>query len=68
MAVIEKKHYPRRGLASAPTEVRERVAKMGGYALHQVRGLQAAPPETRSRVSHIGGRVSGEVRRARKQG
>lgn len=67
MEADEKKRYPRRGLASASEEVRQRVAQMGGYALHQIRGLQAAPAETRIRVSKIGGHVSGEIRRARKQ-
>ena len=67
MEADEKKHYPRRGLASASEEVRRRVAQMGGYAIHEIRGLQAAPAETRSRVSKIGGHVSGEIRRARKQ-
>ncbi len=67
MEVVQKKRYPKRGLASASEEVRQRVAKMGGYAIHQMRGLQAAPVETRVRVSKIGGLISGESRRSKKQ-
>jgi hypothetical protein len=47
--------YPRRGLASASEETRQRVARKGGIAPHQKRGLAAASPETRSRVAKAGG-------------
>lgn len=47
-----------RGLASADEKTRERVARAGGEAPHEVRGLQAADEETRKRVAREGGKAS----------
>jgi len=57
----------KRGLASASSETRERVAKAGGEAPHQKRGLQAAASETRQAVARKGGLARGEQRRKAKQ-
>jgi hypothetical protein len=57
----------KRGLASASTETRERVAKAGGEARHLKRGLQAATSETRQAVARKGGLARGEQRRKAKQ-
>ncbi len=57
----------KRGLASASSETRERVAKAGGEAPHQKRGLQAADSETRRTVARKGGLARGEQRRKAKQ-
>jgi hypothetical protein len=56
----------KRGLASASSETRERVAKAGGEAPHQKRGLQAAASETRQAVARKGGLARGEQRRKAK--
>jgi hypothetical protein len=58
----------KRGLASASSETRERVAKAGGEAPHQKRGLQAADDSTRKAVARKGGLARGEQRRKAKQG
>jgi hypothetical protein len=50
----------RRGLASAPLEVRLRVAKAGGNAPHEKRGLQAASQELREAIARKGGIARGE--------
>jgi hypothetical protein len=55
---IKKKHPNNRGLASASSETRTRVARAGGVAKHDERGLQAADPETRTRVARAGGKTS----------
>jgi len=57
----------KRGLASASSETRERVAKAGGEAPHQQRGLQAANSDTRKAVARKGGLARGEQRRKAKQ-
>ncbi|MDG6905409.1 MAG: hypothetical protein JRN20_06475 [Nitrososphaerota archaeon] len=57
----------KRGLATAPEETRERVAKAGGNAPHRKRGLQASPQEVRSAVARIGGLARGEQRRQEKE-
>ena len=57
----------KRGLASASSETRERVAKAGGEAPHQKRGLQAADSDTRRAVARKGGLARGEQRRKAKQ-
>jgi hypothetical protein len=57
----------KRGLASASSETRERVAKAGGEAPHQKRGLQAANSDTRLAVARKGGLARGEQRRKAKQ-
>jgi len=57
----------KRGLASASSETRERVAKAGGEAPHQKRGLQAADNDTRRSVARKGGLARGEQRRRAKQ-
>jgi hypothetical protein len=57
----------KRGLASASSETRERVAKAGGEAPHQKRGLQAADTDTRRAVARKGGLARGEQRRKAKQ-
>jgi general stress protein YciG len=44
-----------RGLAAADPATRERVARAGGEAPHEVRGLQASDPATRERVARAGG-------------
>jgi hypothetical protein len=51
MAEEEGLERPKRGLASAPGDTRERVAKKGGAAPHHTRGLAAADAGTRSRVA-----------------
>lgn len=53
---------PRRGLASATEETRQRVARKGGIAPHQKRGLAAASPQTRSRVAKAGGQARAQDR------
>lgn len=53
----------KRGLASASEETRERVARAGGNAPHEMRGLQAAPQEVRTTVAVKGGLARGEQRR-----
>lgn len=45
----------KRGLASADSKTRQRVAKAGGDAPHQKRGLQAASKKTRQEVARKGG-------------
>jgi general stress protein YciG len=55
MAEEESPERPKRGLASAAGDTRERVAKKGGTAPHQTRGLAAADAGTRSRVAKAGG-------------
>lgn len=55
MAEEKGPQKPRRGLASAPGDIRERVAKKGGAAPHHSRGLAAADAVTRSRVAKAGG-------------
>ncbi len=50
------------GLAAADKETRERVARAGGTAPHEVRGLQTADEETRERVARAGGAAPHEVR------
>jgi len=62
----EQENANKRGLASASSETRERVAKAGGEAPHQKRGLQAAPSETRQAVARKGGLARGEQRRKAK--
>jgi hypothetical protein len=57
----------KRGLASASSETRERVAKAGGEAPHQKRGLQAADNDTRKAVARKGGLARGEQRRKAKE-
>ena len=49
-----------RGLASASSATRKRVAEAGGKAKHRERGLQAASRETRQRVSSMGGKQRGK--------
>jgi len=63
----EQGNANKRGLASASSETRERVAKAGGEAPHQKRGLQAAASETRQAVARKGGLARGEQRRKAKQ-
>jgi len=60
-SAMEDKH-PRRGLASASEETRQRVARKGGIAPHMKRGLAAATPETRSRVAKAGGEARAQDR------
>ena len=55
MAEEEGLQRPKRGLASAPGDIREKVAKKGGAAPHHARGLAAADAVTRSRVAKAGG-------------
>ena len=55
MAEEKRTQKPRRGLASAPGDTRERVAKKGGTAPHHSRGLATADAVTRSRVAKAGG-------------
>ncbi len=50
------------GLQAADEETRERVARAGGEAPHEVRGLQASDEETRERVAHAGGVAPHEKR------
>lgn len=50
----------KRGLASAPLEVRKRVASAGGFAPHTRRGLQAASLEKRQAIARKGGFARGE--------
>ncbi|HZD42911.1 MAG TPA: hypothetical protein VE134_02510 [Methanomicrobiales archaeon] len=57
MAQRSKEEKPKRGLASADKETRERVARAGGRAHHAERGLEAANKETRVRVARAGGRA-----------
>jgi hypothetical protein len=57
----------KRGLASASEETRERVAKSGGAAPHEVRGLQGSTPELRKAVARKGGLARGAQRRRIKQ-
>ena len=57
----------KRGLASASEETRERVAKSGGAAPHEVRGLQGSTPELRKAVARKGGLARGAQRRRMKQ-
>jgi hypothetical protein len=66
--VSEQDSAKKRGLASASSETRERVAKAGGEAPHQKRGLQAADNDTRKAVARKGGLARGEQRRKAKQG
>jgi hypothetical protein len=63
----EQDSMKKRGLASASSETRERVAKAGGEAPHQKRGLQAADNDTRKAVARKGGLARGEQRRKAKQ-
>ena len=55
---------PRRGLASASEETRQRVARKGGVAPHSKRGLAAASIETRARVAKQGGQARAQDRDA----
>jgi len=48
----------KRGLASASKQTRERVAKAGGNAPHDVRGFQAMDEETHHDISVKGGKSS----------
>lgn len=57
----------KRGLASASEETRERVAKSGGTAPHDVRGLQGSSPELRRAIARKGGLARGAQRRRIKQ-
>lgn len=50
----------KRGLASAPMEVRKRVARAGGFAPHTKRGLQATSLEKRQAIARKGGFARGE--------
>jgi hypothetical protein len=59
----ELQEEKRKGLASAPPEIRLRVAHAGGLAKHEKRGLQAADEETRKRVARKGGIARGVQRR-----
>ena len=52
---LEEAGRAKRGLASANEETRERVARGGGVAPHNIRGLAAANIETRLRVARAGG-------------
>ena len=61
---IPHAEQPRRGLASASEETRQRVARKGGVAPHQKRGLAAASIETRARVAKQGGRARAQDRDA----
>jgi len=65
--VSEQDSGRKRGLASATSETRERVAKAGGEAPHQKRGLQAADSDTRKAVARKGGLARGEQRRKARQ-
>ena len=56
-----------RGLASAPKETRDRVAKAGGQAPHKKRGLEAVLPEVRSAIARKGGLARGRQRRQEKE-
>jgi hypothetical protein len=67
MTVSEQDSAKKRGLASATSETRERVAKAGGEAPHQKRGLQAADSDTRKTVARKGGLARGEQRRRARQ-
>jgi general stress protein YciG len=57
MAEEKGPQKPRRGLASASEDIREKVARKGGAAPHQSRGLAAADALTRSRVARAGGKA-----------
>ncbi len=56
----------KRGLASAPLEVRQRVARAGGNAPHKKRGLQAASLELRESIARMGGLARGDQMRKNK--
>ena len=42
VSIQEEKQTAKRGLACAPAEVRERVARTGGQSPHKMRGLEAS--------------------------
>lgn len=56
----------KRGLASADERTRQRVARKGGEAYHEVRGLQGANKQTRQEVARKGGQARARSRSRRR--